>query len=99
MIAFDNAKTKDAEKVLKNFETISGFETINTNKKNNILLVSPTISAEMRNSFRNLAHVTLMEGRNLNPVDVMKYRYMIISNPAEVQAFFLTKKGAVKKSA
>jgi large subunit ribosomal protein L4 len=99
MISFDNAKTKDAQMVLKNFESISGFETINTNKKNNILIVSPTISESMRNSFRNITHVTLMEGRNLNPVDVMKYRYMIISNPAEVQAFFLTKKGAVKKAA
>jgi large subunit ribosomal protein L4 len=98
-IDFANAKTKDAEKVLKNFESISGFETINTQKKNNILIVAPTISETMRNSFRNLVHVTLVEGRNLNPVDVMKYRYMIISNPTDVQALFLTKRGAVKKSA
>jgi large subunit ribosomal protein L4 len=98
-IDLGNAKTKDAEKILKNFESISGFETINTAKKNNILLVLPVVSEVVRNSFRNLNHVTLVEARNINPVDVMKYRYMIISNPTDTQAFFLTKRGAVKKSA
>ena len=99
MIAMDTAKTKEAEKMLKNFATIAGFETLNTDKKNNLLLVMPTISEEVRNSFRNLSHVTMVEARNLNPVDVMKYRYMIISNPTDTQAFLLTKRGAVKKSA
>ena len=94
----DQPKTKDAEKMLKNFATIAGFETINTEKKNNLLLVMPVISESVRNSFRNFTHVTLVESRNLNPVDVMKYRYVIISNPTETQAFFLTKRGAVKKT-
>ena len=98
-IDLSNAKTKDAEKFLKNLESISGFETINTDKPNNILLVMPVISPIIRNSFRNINHVTLVEARNINPVDVMKYRYMIISNPTDTQAFLLTKKGAVKKSA
>jgi large subunit ribosomal protein L4 len=98
-VELSNAKTKDAEKFLKNLESIAGFETINTDKPNNILLVMPVISAEVRNSFRNINHVTLVEARNINPVDVMKYRYMIISNPTDTQAFLLSKKGAVKKSA
>jgi hypothetical protein len=37
MIAMDTAKTKEAEKMLKNFATIAGFETLNTDKKNNHL--------------------------------------------------------------
>jgi ribosomal protein L4 len=98
-VDLDNAKTKDAEKILKNFESIAGFETINTDKKTTFLLVMPVISEVVRNSFRNINHVTLIESRNINPVDVMKYRYMIISNPTDTQAFCLTKRGAVKKSA
>jgi large subunit ribosomal protein L4 len=98
-IDLSNAKTKDAEKILKGFESVSGFETINTAKKNNILLVLPTVSEVVRNSFRNLNHVTLVEARNINPVDVMNYRYMIISNPTDATALWLSKKGAVKKSA
>lgn len=92
-------KTKDAEAIMKNFATVEGFATLNTAKKNNVLLVLPVISDAVKNSFRNLSHVTLVESRNLNPVDVMKYRYMIISNPTDAMALWLAKRGAVKKSA
>ena len=98
-INLDTPKTKDAEKIMHQLATISGFETINTEKKNNVLLVLPVVSDVVRNSFRNLPHVTLVESRNLNPVEVMKYRYLIISNPVDTQAIFLTKRGAVKKTA
>lgn len=97
-INLENAKTKDAEKIMHQLATIAGFETLNTQKKNNVLLVLPVVSEVVKNSFRNLPHVTLVESRNLNPVDVMKYRYMIISNPTDTQAIWLTKRGAVKKS-
>jgi large subunit ribosomal protein L4 len=94
-----NAKTKDAQDILKNLATVDGFTTLNTAKKNNVLLVLPTVSEVIRNSFRNLSHVTITEARNINPVDVMNYRYLIISNPADAQSLWLTKRGAVKKSA
>jgi large subunit ribosomal protein L4 len=97
-INLETPKTKDAEKMMHQFATIAGFETLNTPKKNNVLLVLPVISDVVRNSFRNLPHVTLVESRNLNPVEVMKYRYLIISNPTDAQAIWLTKRGAVKKS-
>ncbi len=91
-------KTKDAEVIMKNFATIEGFTTLNTAKKNNVLIVLPVISEVVKNSFRNLPQVTLTESRNLNPVDVMKYRYIIISNPTDATALWLAKRGAVKKS-
>lgn len=98
-IDLKNAKTKDAEKMMKQFATIPGFETLNTAKKNNVLIMMPVISNDVRNSFRNITHVTLMESRNANPVDVMNYRYIIISNPTDATATWLAKKGAVNLSA
>jgi len=95
-IALEQPKTKDAEKMMKQFATIDGFTTLNTEKKNNVAIVLPVISEAIKNSFRNLPQVTLIEARNINPVDVMKYRYMIISNPTDAQAIFLTKRGAVR---
>lgn len=97
-IDLKNAKTKDAEVIMKNFAGVDGFTTLNTAKKNNALIVLPIISDVVKNSFRNLEHVTLVEARNLNPVDVMKYRYIIISNPTDATALWLSKRGAVKKS-
>lgn len=80
-LALDAIKTKDAAAVLKGLEAVSGFETINTKKANNILLVIPENNATTKKSFRNIPHVTLEEVRNLNPVDVLNYRYLVVVNP------------------
>lgn len=74
-------KTKDAANLLQGFEKAPGFETLNTNKKNNVLLVSPKKDATVSKSFRNIPQVTLEEVRNLNPVDVLNYRYLIVAYP------------------
>jgi len=91
--SFENlsGKTKDMKTVLENFEKISGFETINTKKHNNIYMTSPEVSAELKNAAKNLAHVTLQDVKNLNVVDVMNYRYFVISSPEKTVEFLQTK--------
>lgn len=74
-------KTKDAMGALANLAKVEGFKTINTKKENNLFLVVPKKSETTARSFRNIFHVTLEEVRNLNPVDVLNYRYMVIANP------------------
>jgi large subunit ribosomal protein L4 len=74
-------KTKDAANLLQGFEKAPGFETLNTNKKNNVLIVSPKKDATISKSFRNIPQVTLEEVRNLNPVDVLNYRYLVVAYP------------------
>lgn len=90
-------KTKDAMETLKGFATVSGFETLNTKKHNNILLVSPEKTDIIAKSFRNIAHVTFAEARNLNPVDVMNYRYVVVANPEKTNELFEGKMVAKKK--
>jgi large subunit ribosomal protein L4 len=74
-------KTKDAMSALENIAKVEGFKTINTKKDNNLFVVVPKKSDTTAKSFRNIAHVTLEEVRNLNPVDVLNYRYLVIANP------------------
>ena len=74
-------KTKDATTALKALAGIAGFNTINTAKKNNILLVVPAKNDILAKSFRNIFHVTVEEVRNINPVDIMNYRYVIVADP------------------
>lgn len=84
-------KTKDAEKMVKALSTISGYETITTAKKNNILITIPTKNETLEKSFRNIPYVTIDDVHNLNPVDVVNYRYMIISAPKESIEFLESK--------
>jgi large subunit ribosomal protein L4 len=76
-------KTKDAMDALVNLSKVEGFKTINTKKDNNLFLVVPKKSDTTAKSFRNIFHVTVEEVRNLNPVDVLNYRYLVIAAPEE----------------
>lgn len=78
----ESGKTKDAQTTLDALAKIEGFETINTLKKaNNILVVMEDKDTALERSLNNLPHVTSEEARNLNVLDVLDYRYLIIVNP------------------
>jgi len=74
-------KTKDAMSALVNLAKVEGFKTLNTKKENNIFLIVPKKTDATAKSFRNIFHVTLEDVRNLNPVDVLNYRYLVVANP------------------
>lgn len=74
-------KTADARKALTGLGGAKGFAEIATRRKNAVLLAVPTKSPALVKSFRNMGNVMLDEVRNLNPVDVLKYRYVVIVDP------------------
>lgn len=77
-------KTKEADTILKNLESVKGFETINTrDKANNILLVLPERNDVLEKSFRNVPHVTIVTGHALNALDCARYRYIIVASAQE----------------
>jgi large subunit ribosomal protein L4 len=84
-------KTKNAQSVITALSSLKGFETIDTKKANNIFLTIPEKNEVIVKSFRNLANVTVEDMHNLNPLDVMNYRYMIITAP-EASVEFLAGK-------
>ena len=90
-LSFDTIKTKDAQNALNSLATVSGFETLNTKKHNNIFVIVPGKSETISKSFRNIAHATLEDVRNINPVDIMNYRYIVVANPEDVNISLASK--------
>lgn len=86
-----SGKTAEMQATLKNFETISGFETINTKKHNNIFMTVDQPSAEMKQATDNIAHLSLQDIKNLNVLDVMNHRYLVITHPEASVEFLQTK--------
>ena len=86
-----SGKTKDMKEILTGFEKVSGFETINTKKHNNIFMTSPDISDELKNGTKNFSHVTLHDIKNLNVIDVMNFRYLVIADVEKTVEFLQTK--------
>lgn len=82
-----NIKTKDAVEVIKDLSSVTGFEKIVGAKKVNTYITVPAKSDILKKSFGNIKTVEVDEVRNINPVDLLAYRYIIISQPTESFAF------------
>lgn len=80
-------KTKDAVSIMNDLSTIKGFERMIGGKKPNTYISVPAKGDILKKSFANIATVEIDEVRNMNPVDLLTYRYIIISQPTESVAF------------
>jgi len=96
-VAFTEPKTKEAKVVLTSLATLSGFEGLIEKKKNAVLVTLPEKDETVFKSFRNMGNVSLHEVRNLNPVDVLSSKYLIISNPSEAISVLEAKRSLATK--
>ncbi len=76
-------KTVEMKKALDAFAGIDGFITLNTKKHNNIFMTAVAPSSELKRATSNIFHVTLADLINLNVVDILNYRYLIITDPTK----------------
>lgn len=71
-LTIEKPKTKEMDVVMKKFTTILG-------RLNNVLLVTPTDSAVLYKSARNLPYLDTIEARNLNPLVLLEANRVILS--------------------
>lgn len=80
---FETPKASDAKAFLNSISKIKGYETILNKRKNSTLLAQDKKDINTEKSFNNFGNVKTSEVRNLNPVDVLHYKYLLIENPKE----------------
>jgi len=86
-ITLKNIKTKDAVTIIDNLSKVSGFEKMVGGKRPNTYITCPAKSDNLKKSFANIQTVEIDEIRNINPVDLLAFKYIIISQPKESFAF------------
>lgn len=79
-----DSKTKEAFSVMKNLTGVKGFETILTNKKSNVLVCFSEVNATRTRAFRNLPMAHTTNVKELNVLDLVNHRYVVIVNPEGV---------------
>jgi large subunit ribosomal protein L4 len=79
-ISITGPKTKDAKGVLTSLAKIKGFGGL-TRKSNAAFIALEGRSVPVEKSFRNFANLEVGEARNLNPLNLLKYKYLIVENP------------------
>ncbi len=93
-IEMKTPKTGDASVILSALAGVKGFEKLSPKSKKTVAsLVMPTKEKAVWKSFTNIPSVFLEEVRNLNPVSVMKHKYLIFVNP-EASLTALSSRGA-----
>lgn len=83
-LKFEVPKAVEAKAILASLAKIKGFEALDTKKHNVALVALGDIDVNIQKSFSNFGNVDVCEARNLNPVDVLTYKYVIIVNPEAV---------------
>ncbi len=80
---FSVPKTKDAKMALIAIAQASGKEQLATKRKNAAIFAFATKDTLAEKSLSNIGSLMTEEVRNLNPVDLMNKKYLVISSPAE----------------
>lgn len=86
-LAVKELKTKEAKDILENLSKIKGYEDILAKKNNSTYLALGEKNKDLERVFSNFGNIFINEVRNLNPLDILKYKYLIITKPEESVSF------------
>lgn len=86
-LGLSDIKTKNAKEVMKSLAKTSKWKIIENAKKPKILVALSGRNEKIEKSFRNLPQLEIVFLKNLNPLDVLNYRYLLIENPADSVKF------------
>jgi large subunit ribosomal protein L4 len=82
-LSFAAPKTKEAVAAMAAIAKGAKASRLMTKAKNAAIIALPQVSAEAKKSFRNIASFEVEEVRNLNVVDLLTHKYLVIVEPAK----------------
>jgi large subunit ribosomal protein L4 len=74
-------KTALGKTVLKALAEGTGNASLSTKRKNAALVVLPSRNESVEKSFRNFGNVEVMQAKDINPVDLLTYKYVVMTEP------------------
>ncbi|MEI8123679.1 MAG: 50S ribosomal protein L4 [bacterium] len=84
-------KTKDAIEILTSMSKIKACSNILSKKNNSAIIALSSKNIVVEKSFANIGNVEVDELRNINPVDLLNTKYLVIENPTESIKFIENK--------
>lgn len=81
-IVMPEIKTKSGKETLRALSGIKGYESI-AKTRNAAHIILPNKDTNLEKSFRNFSNLQVGQARNLNLLDVLTYKYVVVVNPEE----------------
>lgn len=90
-ISLSKPKTSEAVLFLNTVSSIKGFEKMIGKKQNSALVSIPDNNIATKRAFANIGNILVEEARNMNPVNLLNYKYLVVSSPKEFVDSFSAK--------
>ena len=78
--SFEAPKTADAKAAVVALAKGSGNDALATKRKNAALIVLAKRDENIEKSFRNFGNVEVIQAKDVNPVDLLTYKYVVIAD-------------------
>ncbi len=78
------AKTKEAKAIIRAVATGAEQLPLATKRKNAALILLPDRQPATELSFRNFGNIEVMQAKDVSPVDLLTYKYVVVTEPARV---------------
>ena len=90
-IIIKEPKTKDAKSIVEALGAIKGNERLTEKKINTAMILLNERDLNTAKSFRNISGMSVEEVRNVNPVNLLSSKFIIITKPSEAVKFLESK--------
>ncbi len=97
-LSFEAPKAADAKKVVAALAKGSGNEMLVSKRTNAALIVLSDRDENAEKSFRNFGNMEVMQAKDINPVDLLTYKYVVVANPAKALEMLESRIGSTQLS-
>jgi len=80
---FTKPTAKNAKEILGALSRIDGKEKLGTKRVNAALILIPKRDEHTELSFRNFGNALVMQAKDVNPVELLTYKYVVVAKPEE----------------
>ena len=80
----ETPKAKDVRVMLASLAKIEGKADLATKRKNTALIVLSGRDTNTELSFRNFGNIETVHAKDVNPVELLTYKYVVVAKPEEV---------------
>lgn len=81
--ALESPSSKKARETMEDISSVKGFETILSKRKNSAVIATSQKDENLVKSFNNFGNFSTTIAKDLNLLDLLKYKYLIVINPQE----------------
>ena len=87
-LGLEGPKTAEAKAIISSLGSVKGAEGIATKKNNAALVILPKRDENTEKSFRNFGNVLVEQAKDVNPVELLSYKYVVVAEPKDAIEVF-----------